>query len=89
MSEYQYYEWQTIDRPLSSSEREAVSGLSSHMETATSTQAIVTYSWGDFKHDSRQVLLQYFDAHRYTLRYPGWFASDSVAEPRSLSMIIL
>jgi hypothetical protein len=65
MSEYQYYEWQTIDRPLSPGEREAVSGLSSHMETATSTQAIVTYSWGDFKHDPRQVLLQYFDAHLY------------------------
>jgi hypothetical protein len=65
MSEYHYYEWQTIDRPLSSSEREAVSRLSSHMETVTSTQAIVSYSWGDFKHDPRQVLLQYFDAHLY------------------------
>jgi len=65
MSEYQYYEWQTIDRPLSPSERDAVSGLSSHMETATSTQAIVTYSWGGFGHDARKVLLQYFDAHLY------------------------
>jgi len=65
VSEYQYYEWQTIDRPLSPRELDAVSGLSSHMETVTSTQAIVTYSWGDFKHDPRQVLLQYFDAHLY------------------------
>ena len=65
MSEYQYYEWQTIDRPLNPSEREAVSGLSSHMETVTSTQAIVSYSWGNFKHDPRQVLWQYFDAHLY------------------------
>jgi hypothetical protein len=65
MSEYQYYEWQTIDRPLSSNEREAVSGLSSHMDIVTSTQAIVTYSWGDFKHDPSQVLLKYFDAHLY------------------------
>lgn len=65
MSEYQYYEWQTIDRPLSPSEWEDVSGLSSHMETVTSTQAIVTYSWGDFKHDPRQVLLKLFDAHLY------------------------
>ena len=65
MSEYQYYEWQTIDRPLSPNEREAVSGLSSHMETVTSTQAIVTYSWGDFKYDPCQVLLKYFDAHLY------------------------
>jgi hypothetical protein len=65
MSEYQYYEWQTIDRPLSPIEKDAVSGLSSHMETVTSTQAIVTYSWGDFKHSPRQVLLEYFDAHLY------------------------
>ena len=65
MSEYQYYEWPTIDRPLSPSERETVAGLSSHMETVTSTQAIVTYSWGDFKHNPHQVLLQYFDAHLY------------------------
>jgi hypothetical protein len=65
MSEYQYYEWQTIDRPLSPSENEAVSGLSSHMDTVTSTQAIVTYSWGDFKQNTSKVLLQYFDAHFY------------------------
>jgi hypothetical protein len=65
MSEYQYYEWQTIDHPLSSNEREAVSRLSSHMDTVASTQAIVTYSWGDFKYDPRQVLLKYFDAHLY------------------------
>lgn len=65
MSEYQYYEWQTIDRPLAVSEQRAVDGLSSHMDTVTSTQAIVTYSWGDFKHDPCQVLLKYFDAFLY------------------------
>lgn len=65
MSEYQYYEWQTIDRPLSPRECAEVDGLSSHMDTVTSTRAVVTYSWGDFKHDPRQVLLQYFDAMVY------------------------
>lgn len=65
MSEYQYYEWQTIDRPLNAREQADVNGLSSHMDTVTSTQAIVTYSWGDFKHDPKQVLLQYFDAFLY------------------------
>ena len=65
MSEYQYYEWQTIDRPLSASEQAEVNGLSSHMDTVTSTQAIVTYSWGDFKHDPKEVLLKYFDAFLY------------------------
>jgi len=69
MSEYQYYEWQTIDRPLTPSEKDAVSGLSSHMEAVTFTQAIVTYSWGDFKHDPRLVLLKYFDAHLYTANW--------------------
>ncbi len=65
MSEYQYYEWQTIDRPLTAREQVDVNGLSSHMDIVTSTQAIVTYSWGDFKHDPKQVLLRYFDAFLY------------------------
>lgn len=65
MSEYQYYEWQTVDRSLTAREQADVNGLSSHMDTVTSTQAIVTYSWGDFKHDPKQVLLKYFDAFLY------------------------
>jgi hypothetical protein len=65
MSEYQYYEWQTIDRPLTARELTGVNGLSSHMDTVTSTQAIVTYSWGDFKHEPKQVLQKYFDAFLY------------------------
>lgn len=65
MSEYQYFEWQTIDRPLTAREQEDVNRLSSHMDTVTSTQAVVTYSWGDFKHDPKQVLLRYFDAFLY------------------------
>lgn len=64
MSEYQYYEWQTLDRPLTPEEREAVSKLSSHIDV-TSSQAVVTYSWGDFKHDPIQVLARYSDAFIY------------------------
>jgi len=71
MSEYQYYEWQTIDRPLSPREQTDVNGLSSHMDTVTSTQAIVTYSWSNFKHDPQKVLLQYFDAFLYDSNF-GW-----------------
>jgi hypothetical protein len=65
MSEYQYYEWQTIDRPLTAAEQRQVNALSSHMDTVTSTQAVVTYSYGDFKHNPAQVLLKYFDAFLY------------------------
>ena len=64
MSEYQYYEWQTIDRPLTDQEQAAVNRLSSHIEVSP-TGAWVEYSWGDFKHDAKQVLAQYFDAFLY------------------------
>jgi len=65
MSEYQYYEWQAIDRPLTENQLTEVNRLSSHMDVVTSTQAVVTYSWGDFKHDPQDVLLKYFYAFLY------------------------
>lgn len=65
MSEYQHYEWQTIDRALSARQQAEVEQLSSHMDIVSSTQAVVTYSWGNFKHDPHQVLLKYFDAFLY------------------------
>jgi hypothetical protein len=49
---------------LTDAEQEEVNGLSSHIEV-TASQAVVTYSWSDFKHDPRQVLARYFDAHVY------------------------
>ena len=64
MSEYQYYEWQTIDRLLTPEQQAAVNRLSSHIEVSSS-RAMVTYNWGDFKHDPKKVLLQYFDAFFY------------------------
>lgn len=39
MSEYQYYGWQAIDRPLDERELEEVSRLSGHMDEVTSMQA--------------------------------------------------
>ena len=64
MSEYQYYEWQMIDRLLTDAEQDAVNALSSHIDVSAS-QAVVTYDWGDFKHDPRKVLARYFDAFLY------------------------
>jgi hypothetical protein len=89
MSEYQYYEWQTLDRPLTPEERAAVNELSGHIEV-TSSQAIVTYSWGDFKHDPRQVLARYFDAFLYlanwgskrlAFRFPKGLLDPNQIEP--------
>jgi hypothetical protein len=64
VSEYQYYEWQTIDRLLTEAEQAAVNGLSNHIGV-TASQAVVTYEWSDFKHDARQVLARYFDDFLY------------------------
>ena len=54
MSEYQYYEWQTMDRPLTDKEQAEVKKLSSHIAVG-STGAWVECSWGSFKHSAREV----------------------------------
>jgi len=64
MSEYQRYEFMTIDRPLSRVQLDAVNTLSSHIE-ASSTHALIEYHWGDFKHDPIDVLHEFFDAFLY------------------------
>lgn len=64
MSEYQLYEFMTCDRPLTREEVEAVRGLSSHIDVSA-TRALVTYSWGDFKHDPVRVLQDFFDGFLY------------------------
>ena len=64
MSEYQRYEFMTVDRPLTPAELDAVNSLSSHIE-ASSTHALIEYNWGDFKHDPIKVLHQFFDGFLY------------------------
>jgi hypothetical protein len=89
MSEYQYYEWQTLERPLTAAEQAAVNGLSSHIDV-TSSQAIVTYNWGNFKHDPIKVLAKYFDAYLYianwgtrrlVFRFPKGLLDAAAIEP--------
>ena len=64
MSEYQRYEFMTIDRPLTRMQLDAVNALSSHIE-ASSTHAMIEYHWGNFKHDPIQVLHEFFDGFLY------------------------
>ena len=89
MSEYQYHEWQTVDRLLTPSEQAAVNQLSSHIEVSSS-KAVVTYNWGDFKHDPKKVLLKYFDAYFYQanwgslrlmFRFPKGLIEETEFEP--------
>ena len=64
MSEYQYYEFQALDRPLTREEQADISQLSSRVELS-STRAVFTYQYGDFHGDPKKVLAQYFDAMLY------------------------
>lgn len=60
MSEYQCFQFDTIDRCLTATERKKVSELSSHISVGSSS-AIVEYNYSDFKHDPVEVLKHYFD----------------------------
>jgi len=72
MSEYQHYEFMTIDRPLTRAQLDAVNNLSSHIE-ASSTHALIEYHHGDFKHDPIEVLHEFFDGFLY---WANWGAPE-------------
>jgi hypothetical protein len=83
MSEYQYYEFQTIDRPLSPEEQVVISKLSSRGQL-NPTQAIFVYNYGDFRGDPKQVLAQYFDIMLYVANWGTWrliFRLPKVSDP--------
>ncbi|HSN13142.1 MAG TPA: hypothetical protein VLT61_00820, partial [Anaeromyxobacteraceae bacterium] len=64
MSEYQYYEFQAIDRPLTEKEMATLRGFSSRA-TITSTRFVNSYSYGSFKGDPSKWVEVYFDAFLY------------------------
>jgi len=68
MSEYQYYEFAAIDRPLTRAETARL--------RAVSMRAIITpvsftnvYEWGDLKADPADWMQRYFDAFVYTANW--------------------
>ena len=64
MSEYQYYEFLALDRPLSESEQQAVSELSSRVDPHP-RRAVFVYHYSDLPIDERDLVAQYFDAMFY------------------------
>ena len=64
MSEYQYYEFQAIDRPLDVADREALRALSTRARI-TATSFTNHYEWGDFKGDPQTLMERWFDLHLY------------------------
>ena len=64
MSECQYYEFQAIDRPLTSKEQEEIKALFSRAQV-TPTQATFLHHYGDFRGNVERVLTQHFDMMLY------------------------
>jgi hypothetical protein len=88
MSEYQYYEFQAIDRPLTEKEMSYLRSFSSRAHI-TATSFAVDYSWGSFKGDEDGWMEKYFDAflylanwgtHELKLRLPSRLLDPSTAK---------
>jgi hypothetical protein len=64
MSEYQYYEFLAVDRPLTVAEQAEVRQLSTRARI-TATSFTNEYHWGDFKGSPGRMMQRYYDAHLY------------------------
>jgi hypothetical protein len=64
VSEYQYYEFLAIDRPLDAREQQELRAVSTRARI-TPTHFVNTYEWGDLRGDPRALMASYFDAFLY------------------------
>lgn len=68
MSEYQYYEFAAIDRPLTAAEMAQLRQASTRGQISTSS-FINHYEWGGLKADPADWMRRYFDAFVYTANW--------------------
>ena len=68
MSEYQYYEFQVIDRPLSEDDQRWLRSLSTRAQI-TATSFTNVYHWGDFRGDPIKLMERCFDAFVYVANW--------------------
>ncbi len=64
MSEYQYYEFLAVDRPLTNEEIQRLRRISTRAKI-TSQSFVNEYNWGDLKANPRDFMREYFDVHVY------------------------
>lgn len=64
MSEYQYYAFQAVDRPLDRAAQQALRAISSRAQITT-TSFTNHYEWGDLSGDPGKFMEQWFDLHLY------------------------
>lgn len=68
MSEYQFYEFLAVDRPLTADQQASVRALSTRARI-TSTSFVNEYHWGNFKGSPDDLVRKYYDLHLY---YANW-----------------
>ncbi len=87
MSEYQYYEFRALDRPLTSEQMNELGTVSSRAEI-TPTSFVNTYNYGDFRGNPARLMDQFFDAfvyvanwgsHQWMIRVPRQFLDTDLA----------
>lgn len=64
MSEYQYYEFRALDKPLSASQQQQVSALSSRAQVS-SRSAVFVYNYSNFRGDEIELVSKSFDIMLY------------------------
>ena len=68
VSEYQYYDFRAIDRPLTKKEMAALRSISTRA-AITTTSFTNHYEWGDLKANPSKLLERYFDAFVYVANW--------------------
>src|SRR5207247_2931426 len=68
MSEYQYYEFQTIDRRLNENEMQELRRCSTRAQI-TPTSFVNEYSFGSFKGNADAWMEKHFDAYLYAANW--------------------
>jgi hypothetical protein len=68
MSEYQYYEFRAVDRPLTKQEQAELRALSTRADISAYHFSNV-YHWGRFKGSPDEMVERYFDAHLYVANW--------------------
>lgn len=68
MSEYQYYEFAAIDRPLTRAEMAELRAVSTRAGI-TPAGFVNHYEWGDLKAEPADWMRRYFDAFVYTANW--------------------
>ena len=68
MSEYQYYEFTAVDKPLNQKDMQALRNLSTRAQI-TPSSFVNEYNWGNFKGDPLKLVEKYFDAFLYVANW--------------------